>query len=76
MTGFTSSITIASPIIPYIVDKYGRMIPKPSSPIKILELGMIRCVVKVCAKDVDHKKYNSKGPYFYGSIIPRGTILF
>ena len=46
------------------------MIPKPSSPIKIPESGMIRCVFKVCARDVDHKKYNSKYPYFYGIVIP------
>ena len=55
MAGLTSSFTITSPILPYIRGTYGRMIPKPSSHIKILELGMIGCIVKVSARDVGHK---------------------
>ena len=39
-------------------------------------LGMIVCVLKVSARDVDHKKYNSKDPEFYRVILPWNTITF
>ena len=56
VTGFSLSINIASPICPYVPGTVTIHFPRPSSPIKIPDLGMTVCVVKVSARDVDHKK--------------------